>query len=1069
VIYSTHIKKYSDLLEKENKVRQLEAKKAAQEEKFKEEYKVKAKIPEQEKFKRIESQKLKELEDEEFQKEITSLVDNAEKKAREYEINKKKAIKEGRFLEKSPYLEIIEIYTKIRNRVVNKGWNKQALIYANQIKIYQEKLENDIKLRQIEQQKILDQQEFEKLQKTDTLNLQKMQKVQDMSIDRETERFQEDITSEIDKAEKEARDYEVAIKKGEFDRECPYLQIAEIYKKIRDRVIKKGWKTESEVYGNQIKYYQEKYDNDIKLRQIEREKIQKKLEFEKLQKVEEIESDYKFNVEKMMKIQEGSEINQEEEKFERKIDETTDQVEKEAREYELAIKRGEFEKECPYLQIAEVYKSVREKVLKRGWKAESEIYSNQIQVYLEKFERDKRLRELEVEKVKKQEEFEKTLKISKESKTLSLKKYKAVEEQVSEEDILLEKAMNLINFAENEVRSYELSLKKDILDYSSPYEKAIKNYEEAKKLFLNIGWKEEAARLNNTISFYREKKIKDDNLRELEKQKLEIPAKERIAFKVEEISTPITQEFSAIKYEAKKEKETKKAEPIFDMINMAEKKAQDYENSKKEGILNINAPFKEIIDLYQKAQKGFFEIGWVEQADQINNAIRFYTEKDIADQKLRTSEKEKILKEEALVRKIKIETQLAKEAEEELQRQKIQALENKKKQTMEYEMKKEQAFNLMDLAKKELRKDNFDKAIKLYSDSEHIFAEINWPEGIQMVRESVAAIKMKKEKIEREKEIEENKRLEKLKMEEEIQEQIIKAQDFKREQEEQRRKELLELEKEKEREQSISHEAYKLLEEGTLFKDKKKFEQAFEKYTMARDLFNKIDWQHEVSRINNDLMFILKKEMKQAEKIKVMLQKKEEEEKELETLLKEAEERRMELENIRKEEKRKEREKIIQEELDKATNVIKNLKYNKGVFMIKQIIKKLSKKKQEKLIKQLNNQIEVLENASQVPIITLADLELDDNLDAFKQAYEALDDAQISLSENLLMKAISELNEAKFKLKNTKIGKTYIPIITDKVNSYKKELGIEIEPEEEFKVPEFKKDDLRDRISERRA
>ncbi|MFW9951133.1 MAG: hypothetical protein ACFFKA_13525, partial [Candidatus Thorarchaeota archaeon] len=91
------------------------------------------------------------------------------------------------------------------------------------------------------------------------------------------------------------------------------------------------------------------------------------------------------------------------------------------------------------------------------------------------------------------------------------------------------------------------------------------------------------------------------------------------------------------------------------------------------------------------------------------------------------------------------------------------------------------------------------------------------------------------------------------------------------------------------------------------------------------------------------------------------------------------------------------------------------------------------------------------------------------NLESFQQAYEALDDAQISLSKNLLMKAISELSEAKFKLKKTKIGKMFVSIILAKINSYKEELGIEIELEEEPKIQEPKKTDLRERISERRT
>jgi hypothetical protein len=238
---------------------------------------------------------------------------------------------------------------------------------------------------------------------------------------------------------------------------------------------------------------------------------------------------------------------------------------------------------------------------------------------------------------------------------------------------------------------------------------------------------------------------------------------------------------------------------------------------------------------------------------------------------------------------------------------------------------------------------------------------------------------------------------------------------------------------------------------------------------MGRDLFKQIGWQHEVSRINNDLLFILKKEMKQTEKIKAMQQKKVEDKKELEGLLKEAEKKRKELDDIKKEEKRKRREDIVQKELEIANDIIKDLKYNEGILKLKNVIKKLEKLKQDKLVKQMNKQIEVLENASQVPIITTSELERDENINKFELAYRALDKAQISLSNNLFMKAITQLNEAMFNLKETKIGIKYISLIESKVNSYKKELDIKTVQEQKVEVPKVEKDDIRVKIAARRA
>jgi len=88
-------------------------------------------------------------------------------------------------------------------------------------------------------------------------------------------------------------------------------------------------------------------------------------------------------------------------------------------------------------------------------------------------------------------------------------------------------------------------------------------------------------------------------------------------------------------------------------------------------------------------------------------------------------------------------------------------------------------------------------------------------------------------------------------------------------------------------------------------------------------------------------MITLKKEKKQTEKLKAYQKKKVEEKEELEELLKEAEENQKEFDQIRKEEKKKQRQKLIQKERDKANQVIKNLKYNKGILDLRKVIKKI--------------------------------------------------------------------------------------------------------------------------------
>jgi len=1073
-IYSTHIRKYTELFDKEKRIREIETKKDEKKLVYEEFQKVQREDFDAGKLKHVEAQKMKEYDEKKFQEDINNQVDKVEKMARDYDISLKKALKEGKLIEDSPYGQIIEIYNRIKDTFTSKGWKDQALIYTNQIKIYQDKWENDKKLRELEHQKIESQKVYEDSLKINAENAISTEKSHDFETKQqkqiEEKTFQEDIAKIVNKADKLERDYEMAMKKalkeGKLIEKSPYLEIIEIYTNLRKKVLEKGWSEQGLIYTNQIKIYQEKLENDKNLREIEYNKTFKQEIFEEMQRALKIEEPVGVDIDKLKKIEELTKKEQDEEKFEREIDEVVDNAEKTARDYELGIKRKQFENKCPYLEIAEIYKKVREKVYARGWKDEAEIYGNHVKFYQEKYEKDKHLRELETGKIKKQKEFEEALKTTKESKPLRYQESDALGSKDRETDRLTKQAMDLIDEAESVVRSYELSLKKDILTYKSPYERAILNYENARKLFQKIGWKEEAHRLMGTIQFYKGKKINDDNLRALEKEKLEASKHKVIITPKKEV---FAQEERRIDFEKLKEAKSKESEEILNNINRAERLAQEYELKKKEGILQIKSPFEEIINIYEKAKFDFKSIGWIEEANQLDNSLDHYQEKSIADKRLRTLETQRFVKQEKQLSKQKFDAKLAKEAEEELLRLKTQALEIDMEKKMEYEAKKKQAFIFMDLAKKELKQNNFEKAVSYYKESEKIFAEINWPEGIRMIKESIIVINLKKEKVKREVEIIEKKKKEKLIIEAKLQEKISKAKDLQDLLQEQRRKEVISFQEEKEREREISEKAFGFLEEGTELKNKKKFEEAHEKYILGRDMFKKIGWEREVSRINNDLLIILKKEMKQTEKLKAIQEKKDEDQKELEDLLKESEEKQKELDKQKKVEKRKQREKLIQKEHDAANDTIKTLKYNEGVLALRKIIKKIENTDQDKMIKDLNKQIEVLENASQVPIITKIDLDKDENSDKFKLAYRALDKAQISLSSNSFLRAITELNEALYNLKQTKIGMKFISTIEDRVNTYKKELDIKKAPEQKKEVLKIEKDDIRSEIAERRA
>ena len=1075
-ICSTQIRKYSDLQEKEQKVRLIEKKKIEEQKKFEE----LQKSGKKESLIRVEEEKLKkemqiEEETQTLRAKIEEMINGAEKKGREYEIEFKKAIKEGKLDFSSRYPEIIDIYTEARDIALKEGWENDAMICSTQIRKFTELYENEIKIREIEKKKQEERIEFEKAQKVKLTQVFKESehegvKEQEKVEEREIQRIKAAIDAKINEAEKVAREYDIefkkAIKEGNLSITSKYPEIIDFYIEARDIALDQGWNEEAMMYSSQIRKYNELLQKENEIKKFETKKRKQDKEFEEMMKLKTDETS--IDIEKKKKIDELNKIQLEEKEFEEFIDDIVDQAEKEAWKYELAIKKGQFEKECPYLKIIDKYEDLYKQLCQRGWMDEAEIYSNQMRLYKQKYEKDLQLRKHELEKLKKQKEFEESFKLKVEPGS-DVAKIREIEKE-SDSELLSNQAMKLITEAESSVRSYELSIKKEILLIESPYAEAILKYQKAQKLFKEIGWDAEANRIETTIKFYKDKKEKDDKVREFEKQKLS-RKKEEVDLKVRQ-KAPELRELKTSEIENVKSKKEKEAELIFKMIQGAENQAKAYEQELKKGILYVECPYEEIIAIYQKAKAEFEKIGWIEQANQIDNSIRYYQEKLENDKKLRIYEVEKQKEEEKLRHKVKVEVKRARKAEAELLKQRTQAVEVKKQKVKEYESKKEQAFSLMDKAKRELKLNNFDVAINLYKKSEIVFREINWLEGVKMVTESISLIRKKQETLEQEAKLKKEKAEEEKRAQEALEIEINEAEELRKVQEEQRRKEFLEIQKQKEQERLISEEAYRLLEQGTELKEKKRFDEAYEKYIKARDLFNKIDWNHEVSRINNDLLFILKKEMKQEEKIKDFRKKKQDEERELEALLQEAEKRRIDREKRKKEEKRLRREKVVQDEWDRASSMIKDLKYNEAILVLKKVLKKLQRMGKDKLIKQVKKQFKTLQNASHVPLLTLTDFEKDEDLENVRNAYKALDNAQFSLSSGFNLRAISELNEAKYNLKKTLIGPKYIPLIEEKINSLKGEITPEVgRPKEVDLKPkkEWKEDDLRREIAERRA
>jgi len=1076
-IFLSQINKFKEKLEKDKRLRQIEAEKAKKQEEVEEMHKVKKEELgvglDAEKLKLLEEQRRLEEEKEDFDEILNTMINRAEKMAREYDVAMKKAIRKGELAENPPFLKIISIYERVRRMLLDKRRNEEAAAYGNQITFYNQKLEKDHKLREVEARKAQREKALEDMHKIDRKVGLDEERLKVIESKKDEEDFEKYISDNVNNAEKMVRDYEMAMRKayrkGEILEKTPYSNAIEIYTQIREKVYARGWRDQAEVFANQIKIYQNKLEKHEKLLEVEAQKVQREKELEEMHKVEkEVEIDQK----KLSSI----EKKREEKEFQKYIINMANKAEKLEREFDSsmkkAVKKGGVIEQTPYSEIIEIYKQIKDNLDERGWIEQSQIYSNQIKIYQEKSETHEKLLKVEAQKIQREKEFGELQKVGKkEIKPAKPEKIKELETEDKEEDILLDKAMNLIDEAEKDVRSYELSIKKDILVYESPYIKAISNYEEARELFKKIGWNDEANRLIKTIKFYKDKKEKDDKLRTIEQKKLEKPEIKLEAVKTETEKEFLKRQERLAEFEEKQKEADEIAVKIFSMIQNAERMGQEYELKLKSGVFDYEAPYEKIIDIYREARKRFEEVNWKEESVKLIDTINFYKEKLAQDKKIRALESEKAKKREE---ELMLQQNLLEQArleQEKLIQQRKESLHLKKERIAQFETYKDKAFRLMDQAKRELRQSNFEKAIEFYKESEKIFIDIKWEEGIKMVRDSVVMISGKKKAYELEQKAIEERKVEKLLIEEKIEAKLAEAQDIRRKQQEKKRREFLKIQRGKEQEREISTEAYGLLEEGTALMARKNFTEAFDRYMEARELFKKISWQREVSRINNELLFKLTRERKNAEILEEIKVKKVEEEKEITLLKEETKKERREFERRKKEEKRKrakeELGRKISIKLDKASKLIDGFRYNEGILMMQEELQRLTKLEKHDEIKRIQEQIDNLKDGAEIPLITLDVNSKDVQNKNFKSAYKALDEAYVSIANNLFKKAISELSEAKFKLKELHIGKKFMKEIDKKINEFKSKVSKKPIKEKEELV-EDEMEILRRRVAARR-
>ncbi|MHA1491568.1 MAG: hypothetical protein ACTSRI_18180 [Promethearchaeota archaeon] len=594
-------------------------------------------------LKRRKEIKGKKKEEEDFKNQISEMVDKAEKIAREYDIAFKKGLREGKIPESSPYLSIIEIYKEVWIKLREKGWKDQISIYSNQIKIYENKLEKDKKVRQIEAQKAEKQKEFDDIYKTKKVfkPSEPLKSIKMATKDRKKEILSNRAFEMIDKAEKLAKNYETDLKKGKLP-ECVYGEVIDKYRKARTILEEIGWNKQATSLFEPINYYKKKLDSDKKARVLQAERIkmqeqelkeQEKLLLEARAKDKERREE-REKLERMKKLK-----SKKEQEVVNKIYKRIDEAEVLAKRYEADLKEGKLP-ECPYDGIIEIYKEATKSFEGIGWTDQAATLISTIKYYTRKSDSDRKSRAFQAERIKLQEqelkEQEKLLlearakeeeRREEREKLERMKKLKSKKEQE-----VVNKIYKRIDEAETLAKRYEADLKEGKLP-ECPYDGIIEIYKEATKSFEGIGWHDQAATLISTIKYYTRKSESDRKSRAFQAERIKLQAQELKAQEESLLEARAREEErreKRVKLERMKKLKSKKEQEVanrtFETIDDAEALVKRYEADLKEGKLP-ECPYERVIEIYKEATKSFEGIGWHDQATKLLESINYYKKK----------------------------------------------------------------------------------------------------------------------------------------------------------------------------------------------------------------------------------------------------------------------------------------------------------------------------------------------------------------------------------------------------------------------------------------------------------
>ncbi|MHA1913884.1 MAG: hypothetical protein ACW97V_05905 [Promethearchaeota archaeon] len=386
----------------------------------------------------------------------------------------------------------------------------------------------------------------------------------------------------------------------------------------------------------------------------------------------------------------------------------------------------------------------------------------------------------------------------------------------------------------------------EVLLQEEHFDKAMESYQKARKILNEIGWgKPYLKLLNETITTIQNRKkeneaAKDNKFEEaLKNQKKEeqLQIKVSEAMKVQQERIKV-KEIQLLKRDEMLEYMEKRKIDAFNLIDKAEGSLSknQYEQSLKEYrnaelILNeINFPTEIIREMIQKIEEKRREEG-------INKSREF-------ESNLRKDHEDKLFQTQ-IAEKVRLEQQKLLEKQEELNEQ--------EKFRLLTEKKRDQAFNILEIAQSLIVEGQFNEAIESYQNAAKIFAEIHWDDEIKLIHDSIEAVENKKRESEFRRQQELAEAIEQERMEKAFQEQIAKELSIQRVNLKQKEivlrnkeNELVYLEKQKET-------AFNLLEKSQGLISQGNYDEALKIYRMVTNIFAQLQWVDEIPIIQETI------------------------------------------------------------------------------------------------------------------------------------------------------------------------------------------------------------------------